>query len=355
LKKYSISDIAQALNVSKTTVSFILNNRAEEKRISPQLVERVQQFVKEVGYKPNPIAKSLRTGKTNIIGLMVENIADPFFAAVARHIENKAYQNGYKIIYCSTDNNTLKTKELLEMFQERNVDGCIIAPPIGVEAEIKALLDSGMPVIFFDRHLEGIVTDQVEINNYESCLEATNLLIQEGFKDIGFITFSSTQTQMQGRLAGYQAAVHHAHLKEYVLEIKFDQNERLIIEPIKAFLTKHTKLDAVFFSAIQAGTNGLKAFHELNLKVPGDLAVIAFDDCDVFALYAPSITAIYQPIDQIAEATIDLLLKRLKKKTPGAPAAKSAAKSSSKPVLGNFQQVIIPTGITIRASSRKKR
>jgi LacI family transcriptional regulator len=353
LKKYSISDIAQALNISKTTVSFILNNRAAEKRISPQLVERVQQFVKEVGYKPNPIAQSLRTGKTNIIGLMVENIADPFFAAVARHIENKAYQSGYKIIYCSTDNNTAKTKELLEMFQERNVDGCIIAPPVGVEAEIKALLDSGMPVIFFDRHLEGIETDQVEINNYESCVEATRLLIQENFKEIGFITFASTQTQMQGRLAGYKAAVHEAHLKEYILEIQFDQDERLIIDPIKAFLSQHKNLDAVFFSAIQAGTNGLKAFQELGLKVPGDLAVIAFDDCDVFALYAPSITAIYQPIDQIAEATIDLLLKRLKKKATATVATKETTKHASKPGARSFQKLIIPTGINLRASSKK--
>lgn len=335
MKKLSIADIARELNISKTTVSFILNKRAEEKRISAQLVERVEKFVKEVGYKPNPIAKSLRTGKTNIIGLMVENIADPFFAAVARHIENKAYQNGYKIIYCSTDNNTEKTKELLDMFRERNVDGCIIAPPVGVEAEITSLLASGMPVVFFDRHLEGIETDQVEVNNYDSILEATVRLIKEGYKDIGFITFSSTQTQMQGRLEGYRAAVQGAGLKPCILEIKFDQDENQIIQPIVQFLKTHPQMDAVLFSAVQAGTNGLKAFQQLGIRVPEDLAVIAFDDCDLFELYDPSITAIYQPIDKIAEATIDLLLKRLKKKaTPG-----------------EFKKVLINTGFTLRNSS----
>lgn len=336
MKKLSIADIARELNISKTTVSFILNKRAEEKRISPQLVERVEAFIKEVGYKPNPIAKSLRTGKTNIIGLMVENIADPFFAAVARHVENKAYQNGYKILYCSTDNNTEKTKELLDMFRERNVDGCIIAPPVGVEAEITSLLDSGMPVVFFDRHLEGIQTDQVEVNNYESTFEATRLLIEQSYRDIGFITFSSTQTQMQGRLAGYRAAAGAAGLKQYVLEINFDQDQRRIIQPIVDFLRQHKKMDAILFSAIQAGTNGLKAFQQLGIRVPDDLAVIAFDDCDLFELYNPSITAIYQPIDKIAEATIDLLLKRLKKKTP----------------VGEFKKIVIPTGLTLRNSSR---
>ena len=337
MKKLSIADIARELNISKTTISFIVNKRAEEKRISPGLVKRVEEYIKEVGYKPNPIAKSLRTGKTNIIGLMVENIADPFFAAVARHIENKAYQSGYKILYCSTDNNTAKTKELLEMFRDRNVDGCIIAPPVGVEEEISSLLASGMPVVFFDRHLEGIQTDQVEVNNYESTFNATRLLITEKYKTIGFITFASSQTQMQGRLEGYRAAVHEAGLKPYILEINFDPDEQLIIDPIIHFIKKHPKLDAVLFSAIQAGTNGLKAFQKLGIRVPEDLAVIAFDDCDLFELYNPSITAINQPIDKIAGATIDLLLKRLHKKA----------------VTGDFKKVIIPTGFTLRNSSQQ--
>ena len=341
MKKLSIADIASALNISKTTVSFILNNRAEEKRISAQLVEKVEKFIKEVGYKPNPIAKSLRTGKTNIIGLMVENIADPFFSAVARHIENKAYQNGYKIIYCSTDNDTEKTRGLLEMFRERNVDGCIIAPPIGVESEIKSLLEAGMPVVFFDRHLEGIETDLVEINNYESSLNATKLLIKKGYQHIGFITFASSQSQMQDRLHGYQAAISEAGLEEAVLAITFDQDVNLIIQPILSFLKAHPELDAVFFSAIQAGTNGLKAFQQLGINVPGDMAVIAFDDCDLFELYHPSITAISQPIDKIAEETIELLLKKLERK--------SATTKQSAP-----KKVVIKTGLTKRASSPKK-
>lgn len=337
MKKLSISDIARHLNISKTTVSFILNNRAKEKRISEQLVKRVEEFIKEVDYKPNPIAQSLRTGKTNIIGLMVENIADPFFSAVARHIENKAYKNGYKIIYCSTDNNKAKTRELLSMFSDRNVDGCIIAPPPGVEKEIQSLLDGGMPVVFFDRHIPGIQTDYVEVNNYESTEMATRELINSGFKEIGFITFASQQTQMQARLEGYLASIDTAGLQRYVLEIKFDPDERLIIQPIISFLKQNKQLDAVFFSAVQAGTNGLKAFQELNIRVPDDLAVIAFDDCDLFELYAPSITAIFQPIEKIAEATIDLLLSRLNKQHKEEPVKK----------------VIIRTGIHSRNSSRR--
>lgn len=313
MKKLSIADIAKHLNISKTTVSFILNDRAQEKRISEDLVRRVQDFIKEVGYRPNPIAKSLRTGKTNIIGLMVENIADPFFAAIARHIENKANRNGYKIIYCSTDNNTEKTRELLKMFREQNVDGYIIAPPPGIEQEITSLIDEGLPVVFFDRHLPGIKTDYVEINNELSTYNATQYLIGQGFRNIAFITFLSQQTQMKGRLNGYLHAIDSAGLKPYVHEIKFDPDEMIVVQSIYDFLQESSKLDAIFFGAIQAGTSGLKALKRANMTISDDLAALSFDDCDVFELFSPSISAIAQPIDKIAEYAIDLLLLRLKK------------------------------------------
>ncbi len=311
MKKLSIVDIAKQLNISKTTISFILNNRAQEKRISEELVQKVQDFVKEVGYKPNPIAKSLRTGKTKTIGLMVENIADPFFAAIARHIENKANKNGYKIIYCSTDNDTQKTKALLSMFREQNVDGYIISPPVGVEEEIKSLIESHLPIVCFDRHLHDVKTDYIEVDNEASTLKATQYLIDQGFKDIAFITFASTQTQMQGRLKGYQEAVKKNSLPSYIKEVKFNPDETVVIESILDFLKKHKNLDAVIFGALQAGTSGLKAIKKWAPKRLADLGIISFDDCDVFELFSPSISAIAQPIDQIAEYAIDLLLKRL--------------------------------------------
>ncbi|ANI89635.1 LacI family transcriptional regulator [Arachidicoccus ginsenosidimutans] len=315
MKKLSIADIAAQLNVSKTVVSFILNNRAAEQRISDELVQRVQSFIKEVGYKPNPIAKSLRTGKTNIIALMVENIADPFFASVARLIENSAYKSGYKIIYCSTDNDTEKTKELLTMFRERSVDGYVIAPPEGIQEEIQSLVDEGTPVVFFDRHLPNVHTDVIEIDNQESTYKATNHLISKGYKNIAFITFSSKLTQMKSRLAGYKQAINAAGLNTYIKQIVFDQNEDNIVNPIIDFLKSNQNLDAVLFGALQAGTNGLKAIRHLEYKIPDDIAVISFDDCDVFNLYSPSITAISQPIDKIADSTINLLLKRLNAST----------------------------------------
>jgi LacI family transcriptional regulator len=337
VKKLSIVDIASQLNVSKTTISFILNGRAQEKRISEDLVERVLKHVNEVGYKPNSLAKSLRTGKSNTIGLMVEDISNPFFATIARLIEDRAYKNGYKILYCSTDNDTHKTKELIAMFRDRHVDGYIIAPPEGIEEEISSLVKDGMPVVLFDRHLPGINTDYVEIDNLFSTYNATRHLIDQGYKDIAFITFSNQQTQMMSRLQGYKDAVKRAGLKEHIKEIVFNHNEEFIIGPIKEYLAENKKLDALFFGTNHVGTCGLKVLHSLHIKVPEDVAVVSFDDYDVFQLHYPPVTAIAQPIEEIADNVITVLLNKL-----------NASSTHKKP-----QGVILKTNFNIRSSSKK--
>lgn len=339
MKKISIVDIANQLNVSKTTVSFILNGRAEEKRISKELVERVLAFVKEVGYKPNSLAKSLRTGKSNIIGLMVEDISNPFFAAIARLIEDRAYLNGYKIIYCSTDNDTEKTQELIKMFRDRHVDGYIMAPPEGIAQDISELIKDGMPVVLFDRHLPDVDTDYIEIDNEFSTYNATRHLLQKGYERVGFITFSSKQTQMKGRLQGYRDALKEKDLKPLVKEIDFNHNEELIIEPLYEFLKEHRhEMDAVVFGTNHIGTCGLKVINSLGIKVPTDLAVVSFDDYDVFKLYSPPVTAIAQPIEEIADNVITVLLNRL-----------NAGNSGKKP-----SGIIVKTDLRIRQSSESK-
>jgi len=314
-KKLSIVDIANKLNISKTTVSFILNGRAREKRISEELVERVLKFVKEVGYKPNSLAKSLRTGKSHIIGLMVENIADPFFANIARYIEDAAYKSGYRIIYCSTDNDAEKTSELITMFRDRHVDGYIIAPPVGIEEDVAELIKDGLPVVLFDRHLANVDSSYVMVDNLKGTYEATEYLIEQGYKNIAFITFKSDQEQMEARLNGYKKALEESNLEPRVKEFVFNQNIKSFIAPLTEFIKNNSDLDAILFGNNRIGTSGLKVINSLGIKIPDDLAVISFDDHDVFELYSPSITAIAQPIEEIADKTINLLLDKMNSKT----------------------------------------
>lgn len=312
-KKLSIVDLAKQLNISPTTISFILNGKAQEKRISSELVERVQKQIEKVGYKPNSLAQSLRTGKTMIIGLMVENIANPFFASIARLIEEKAYKNGYKIIYCSTDNDSIKTKDLLRMFQDRHVDGYIISPPEGIEKEVNNLIDNGSPVVLFDRYLHDTKADYIVVDNEGSTYGAVNHLIKSGYKNIAFITLDSLQTQMQDRLKGYEKALNEHNLPHQVKEISYYQDDENIIRHIVSFLERKPGLDAVVFGTNYLGVSGLKAIKRLGKRVPEDLAVISFDDHALFELHSPDITAISQPIEEISEMLITILLGRLNK------------------------------------------
>jgi LacI family transcriptional regulator len=336
MKKLSIVDIANSLNISKTTVSFILNGRAREKRISDEMIERVLKYVNEVGYKPNTLAKSLRTGKSHTIGLLVQDISNHFFAAIARQIEDRAYKNGYKIIYSSTDNDTRKAKELIALFRDQHVDGYIIVPPLGIEADIEDLIADGFPVVLFDRYLPGVETDHVLVDNLFSTYNATRLLIDKGYEHIAFISYQSTQTQMEHRKQGYQKAIEESKLKPNILEVDFYKEEKLIIEEIRSFILNNKNTDAVLFGNNYLGTCGLKVFRSSGIKIPDDIALISFDDLEVFELYTPEITAIAQPVETIAEEVITILLNRLN----------NVPKDDLK------QQVTLATELKIRKSTR---
>ncbi len=217
-KKLSINDIASQLNVAKSTISFILNGKAKEKRISDELADRVLKYVNEMGYKPNQLARSLSTGKTKMICLMVEKISDYFFSHIAFHLEVLAYKSGYKIIYCSTENDPGKTRELIQLFRDRHVDGYIITPPAGIESAITELMNDELPVVLFDRHFKSIETDYVVLDNYKGTLNAVSHLADKKYQHIAFVTLQSEQLQMTDREAGYLDAISKYGLDPPIIE-----------------------------------------------------------------------------------------------------------------------------------------
>ncbi|WP_245893592.1 LacI family DNA-binding transcriptional regulator [Sphingobacterium gobiense] len=313
-KKTSITSIAKHLGISTTTISFVLNGKAQEKRISDQLVKKVLDYVEEIDYKPNALARSLRTGKSNTIALIVEDISFPFFSAIAKEIEAKAYKSGYKIIYSSTENDTAKTEELIEIYQEKHVDGYIIVPPTGIQAKIVELCASGKPVVVLDRYLEGVQTDYVLVNNDESVYSATKYLIDQGYKNIAFITLNSLQSQMLDRLSGYEKAILDNNLTPIIQKLtpagRLEREKELL-----SFLEKKcSSIEAIVFSTNYICVGGLKAIKQLGLRIPEDIAVVSFDDYELFEMYSPAITSIAQPIEAISENAINLLLSRLGKK-----------------------------------------
>ncbi|HEX8332864.1 MAG TPA: substrate-binding domain-containing protein [Segetibacter sp.] len=337
-KALVIGDIARELKVSITTVSFILNGKASEKRISSDLAERVLKYVKKVNYAPNHLAKSLRTGKTNLIGLIVEDISNPFFSNVARLIEENAYEKGFRIIYCSSENDTDKTTELIKVFRERQVDAYIITPTAGTEEDIKSLLLDKCNVVLFDRYFPNVNTSYVVVDNAGSTFNAITHFIEQGYKNIAFITLSSEQTQMQDRLAGYKKAIEENKLKAYIKKVSYHDNAENYIVDIESYLSEQTDLDAVFFATNYLGISGLDAIKNLKLKIPSDIGVISFDDHDLFRLHSPSITAVVQPIQEMSKQIINIILDEV--------AANGVATEE--------KEVVLPAPLVIRKSSIAK-
>ena len=339
--RIAIGDIAKQLNISITTVSFIINGKAEEKRISPELTKKVMKVVKESGYIPNQLAKSLRTGKTNIIALIVEDISNPFFANVARLIEEKANEKGYKIIYCSSDNDVIKTSELIKVFRERQVDGYIITPSKGVEEDVSSLLNNHLPVILFDRQLPGLKTNYVGVDNERGTYEAIKHLIKQGYRNIAFVTLTSEQPQMAERMNGYVKAVSEYNLQQFVKKINYQDDEETKVQKIISFIGGKKKLDAVFFATNYLGINGLDALRRLGRKIPDEIAVISFDDHDLFRLYSPSITVVAQPIEEMSKKIIEIILDTIEMTKE-----KNKSKSKSK-------KIILPASLIVRNSTSK--
>ncbi|HYF68255.1 MAG TPA: substrate-binding domain-containing protein [Ohtaekwangia sp.] len=315
-KKVVISDIAKKLGVSITTVSFILNGKAKEKRISESVTKEVTMLIEELGYKPDALAKSLRTGKTNVIGLIVEDISNPFFSGTARLIEENAYKHGYRILYCSTENKVDKTKELIRMFRERKVDGYIITPAEGVEEDVAILLKNNLPVVLFDRYFPGLETNYVVIDNYNAVYDATIHLYDQGFSNIGFVTIESIQTQMQERLNGYMKAQEKFRKEPLVEEVSFSDDYSEMVRAIAQFIERNPQMDAIMFGTNYLGVRGLAALKALNINIAEKMGVVSFDDHEIFGLYSPSITAIAQPIEEISRQLIKILLEQLDSSTP---------------------------------------
>src|ERR1700743_1032402 len=193
MKKVSISDIARKAGVSVSTVSFVMNDKAVKMRISREVIEKEENVAREMGYRPNQLARGLRTGKTKTIGLIVENISNAFFATLAKSIEDEAKRYDYKVVYCSTDNDEEKARDLINMLSQRQVDGYIITPTLNLGEDIRKL-QADKPVILIDRYFpQHDEIPAVLVDNYEGVAHGMETLIAKGYKRLAPV---SIETEM---------------------------------------------------------------------------------------------------------------------------------------------------------------
>lgn len=318
MRSVSIKDIAQEVGVSTTTVSFVLNGKAKEKRISDELKDRIILTAEKLNYRPNQVARGLRTGQTHTLGLIVEDIANPFFAHLARFVEDEADKSGYKVMFCSTENNDEKAISLLYLLRHRQMDGFIIIPTSGIRKDIESLVTDKKPVVLVDRYFPGLDTSYVAVDNFKGSYEGVKLLVKKGYKNIGLITLESEQVQMTERERGYTAAVLEKSEKvdeSFILKIPYDLTHDQTVKAVVGFLASKTEINALFFTTNYIGVAGLEAIRLLKKKIPEEIAVICFDDNDLFRLGSPSISVIAQPIREIGQKAVAIIIDMIRSKS----------------------------------------
>lgn len=309
----TLKDIAKKTGFSVSTVSRVLHDNSKKYKISEETQIIVKQAAKDYGYRINTLARGLRLQKTNEIGVIVPDIANPFFSAVIKSLAGELRKGGYNFIVYDTDEDISIEKAAIKSLLEKRVDGLIIAS-VGQEfSHIQKIRDSKIPLVMIDRCFDALDVDSVSVDNVKGAMFAVNHLIKEGHTRIAFIQGLPGTYANETRRLGYKQALQDA-------DIKID--ERLIVgddfRSLNGYLeTKHLlKLTspptAIFTAGDLIALGALEACRENGIKIPTDLSLVTFDD-PVFTSYlSPALTAIEQPITKMTEMAVAMLFRRMR-------------------------------------------
>ncbi len=313
--KVSIKDIAQKAGVSTALVSYVLNGKEKESRVGQEIALKIKQIAAELNYQPSHLAKSLRSGKTHTIGLIIADISNPFFANIARVVEDEAKRNGYTVIIGSSDENADKSRDLLDVLINRQVDGFIIVSSENSEQQIHNLKDKNIPFVLLDRYFPEIPTDFVSTDHYKASYDAGTHLVRNGYKRVGMIAYDSHLFHMQERIRGYRDSLRDNKIdfqNSWLKPVKINNIENGVKASINEMLASDQPVDAILFATYSLAVSGLKHINHLRLKVPEDLGIVSFGQAEVFELYYCPVTYLKQPIVLLGQTAVELLVKKLK-------------------------------------------
>ncbi|MDX1936616.1 MAG: LacI family DNA-binding transcriptional regulator, partial [Flavihumibacter sp.] len=307
----TILEIAKKLGVSASTVSRAMRNSHQ---ISEKTKKKINDYLKEINFRPNPQASSLKRGSSKTIAVVIPDVSNYFFTLALNVIEEIANENNFHVLIYQTHENHTKEVEIINELCNGRVDGVIISVVGSLDknfTHIKNLIQF-VPVVFFDRVISEPGIPAITCKDYESGLKATQHLIELNCKKILFIGISEQVSVTKDRLAGYKKALKNNFLNIKKENILLCENEALAKESIKKALI-HVKPDAVF-STVERYTLCLySACNELFIKIPNDLKIISFYNSPTAALLSPPLSSISHPAFQMGKLCIESLLHKIKR------------------------------------------
>lgn len=335
----TIKDIAKALNFSTSTVSRALRGSYE---ISEETKKIILDYAEKINYRPNPIALSLKDRRSKAIAVVVSEIANSFFSEAINGIESIAYNRGYHVIITQSHESAEREKVNVLHHASRGVDGLLISLSSGTIdlGYLHELNDKGFPIVFFDRITDEIATNKVTADNRLGAFNATEHLIQQGFKNIAHITSAPYLSITRERLDGYKQALEDHKIRFSQSLVKHCDHGGMILEEVedalKELFNGKNPPDAIFTASDRITTLCFGAMKKLNLKK--DLGFIGFCNTQVADLFSPAMSVVRQPAFEIGQVAIEMLIQQIESKRP----------------TEQFKTKLLNTQLIVRESSRKQ-
>ncbi|WP_205315632.1 LacI family DNA-binding transcriptional regulator [Nonomuraea lactucae] len=312
-----MADVARIAGVSVTTVSHVINGT---RKVNPETEQAVRSALEATGYTNDVIARSLRTGTTRTIGLAMSAISNPYFADVVHAVEQRATEAGYTLLLVDTHDTAQQELIAVQQLTGRRVDAVIIAPSAHPEPALAYLRARKTATVLIDRFFDAEL-DQVGADNAAPTALLVEHLHQIGHQRIGLIAGLTGLATSEERMTGYREGLRRCGLRyNDALVAEGGSAKEPAQEAVKALMTSRRPPTGLVVANNQMTIGAMRGLRELGVKVPDDLALVAFDDFEWADLFHPRLTTIAQPTQAIGEMAVNMLLSRLR--SPGEPARK---------------------------------
>lgn len=319
MKRITMRDVAELAGVSKATVSHVIN---ETRFVEDSTKERVKLAIKELGYRPNVAARSLTTQQTKIVGYIVSDVTNTFFAEIMRGIEDVLMSKDYSIMVCNTNEVLEREEYYMDILLTQGVDGIIAAATSQNWKSLNEASKLNIPIVLLDRTFDNAIAPYVGVNNKQGAYLGTKHLIESGHTDIGILSGFQRLSTMRERLDGFEIA-----LDEFGLSIRdeWSLSSPLTIEDgtkkIKKLMSLDKRPSAVFICNNLLSLGALMGLKEMGLKCPDDVAIVAFDDHPWAKVSNPPLTVVCQPTYEIGKMAAQKLLQALDNPQANIPSA----------------------------------
>jgi LacI family transcriptional regulator len=305
----TIKDIAKQAGVSVATVSYVIN---KSRFVSEELTGRVLEAIEELGYSPNAIARSLRQKSTKMIGLIVPDSSNPFFAEIAKGVEDAGYESGYSVILCNSNASIERELVYLNLLHSKRVEGIIFFATTTQVEQIHPFVKAGIPVVIFYRDMAGVDVDTFRIDNFHAGYLATEYLIRLGHNQIACIQPASPATPSGLRVEGYKHALKEAGLAWNEKLMPRGDNRVSGGKAAAEVLAKGGQSFSAIFSTNDAMAIGaIRTLREFGYQVPDQVSIVGVDDIILASYTEPPLTTVAQPKYQAGCQAVQFLIQRI--------------------------------------------